>query len=115
MMVEIGCRTFRVKRRYGRIGLYLQPGDTVDLPPDVAGWIERDSVGTLEIVRAIPTSDAEAETRVMDGPPVDRMVHQAEMRAPMDAAPGPEEVNPIPHEVMYGATKSGKKRSPGYP
>jgi len=114
-MVEIGCRTFSVKRPYRRIGLYLQPGDTVDLPPDVAGWIERDSVGTLEIGGAIPTSDAAAETRVVQEPPEDRMVREAEMRAPEEVTRAPEEVNPIPHEVLYGATKSGKKRSPGYP
>jgi len=102
-MAEIGHATFKAKRAYDRIGLHLQVGDTVDLPVELATWIERDQADTLEHVDAIPT-------RAVVEPPVDRMVRQAEMRSPVDAAPGPEEAAPIPHQVVEGATKSGRKR-----
>ncbi len=75
-MAEITCRKYVVKRSYGRIGLFLDPGDTVQLPAEVAGWIERDSVGTLEEVKENPVP----ETKAMEEPPADRMVREAEGR-----------------------------------
>jgi len=103
MMAVKDARTYKVLRHYGRIGLFMEPGDTVDLPPEVAAWIERDSVGTLEAERW--TIPAETETRVMEAPPEDRMVRQAEKRGESGLEPLPTQ-----HEVVYGATKSGKKR-----
>jgi len=99
------ARTYKVLRYYGRIGLFLEPGDTVDLPPEVAAWIERDSVGTLEAERWTIPADANAETHVMEAPPEDRMVRQAVVReeAALDEPA-------TPHEVVFGATKSGRKR-----
>jgi hypothetical protein len=95
MMAEIGHATFRVKRPYHRIGLHLQMDDTVDLPVELAAWIERDQADTLEHVGAIPQ-------RAIEEPQQDRMVHQAETREE-------PEIN-VPRAVQYGATKSGRKR-----
>jgi len=101
-MAEIACRKYTVRRGYGRIGLFMGPGDMVELPAEVAAWIERDSVGTL-----VPATDEAPEivARAMEAPPEDRMVRQAVLRgeAALD--------EPItPHVVVEGATKSGKKR-----
>jgi len=86
-------------RDYQRIGLDLKRGDWIELPVGVAAWVNRDSAGTLELVEGV------TETRVIEQPPEDRMVRQAEKR-------GESELEPLPtrDEVVYAATKSGKKR-----
>jgi hypothetical protein len=90
---------WQATREYRRIGLDLKRGDVAELPAGVAEWVNRDSPGTLELY------EGETPLRVMDAPPEDRMVRQAVLRgeAALDGTP-------VPHEVVYGATKSGRRR-----
>jgi hypothetical protein len=52
--------------------------------------------------------EGETETRVLEQPPADRMVRQAVLRG--EAALDEPAQAPTTHEVLFGATKSGKKR-----
>lgn len=90
---------YMATRDYRRIGLDLKRGDVVELPAGVAEWVNRDSVGTLELF------EGEPEARAMEAPPADRMVRQVEKR-------GESELEPLAtqHEVAFGATKSGRRR-----
>lgn len=90
---------YMATRDYQRIGLDLKRGDWIELPAGVAEWVNRDSPGTLELY------EGESPPRAMDAPPADRMVRQAVVRGEAEL-----DGTPVPHEVVFGATKSGKRR-----
>jgi len=54
-------------------------GDEVDLAEDLAALVNNDAPGTLTAVKMVKVEDEqdEEETRAVDKPPSDRMVHGA--------------------------------------
>jgi hypothetical protein len=62
-------------------GTYAK-GDEIEIDdPELAAWLGRDSGGTIEPVTPVPEPAApESETRAVETPPADRMVHTARKR-----------------------------------
>jgi hypothetical protein len=71
---------YRVCHAYRTGSRTLAPGDVIDLSPEEASWLLRDSPGCIVPVTAEPEPEQQGE-RDVAAPPADRMVRGRQRRA----------------------------------